>query len=32
LASDLRARGEQALTGCHHQQPDLGTPKPEPRT
>ena len=22
LASDLQARGEQALTGCHHQRPD----------
>jgi NADH-quinone oxidoreductase E subunit len=32
LAGDLRARGEQALTGCHHQQPDRGTPNPEPRT
>jgi NADH:ubiquinone oxidoreductase subunit E len=22
LAEDLRARGEAALTGCHHQKPD----------
>jgi NADH-quinone oxidoreductase E subunit len=42
LADDLRARGEAALSGCHHQQPDRGsprtqnpepgTPNPEPRT
>ena len=31
LASELRARGEQALTGCHHQQPDRETPNTEPR-
>jgi NADH-quinone oxidoreductase subunit E len=24
LADDLRARGEEALTGCHHQTPDRG--------
>ena len=24
LVDDLRARGEQALTGCHHQNPDKG--------
>jgi NADH-quinone oxidoreductase E subunit len=24
LADDLRARGEQALTGCHHQAPERG--------
>ena len=24
LADDLRARGEEALTGCHHQAPDRG--------
>jgi NADH-quinone oxidoreductase E subunit len=31
LADDLRARGEAALTGCHHQNPDR-TQNPEPRT
>ena len=25
LADDLRARGEEALTGCHHQNPERGT-------
>lgn len=25
LVSDLRARGEDALTGCHHQNPERGT-------
>jgi NADH-quinone oxidoreductase E subunit len=32
LAGDLRARGEAALTGCHHQAPDRdrGTRNPEP--
>ena len=25
LASDLRARGEDALTGCHHQSPERGS-------
>ena len=32
LAADLLARGEDALTGCHHQAPDRGTQNPEPRT
>jgi len=35
LASDLVARGEEALTGCHHQRPEHPeprTPNPEPRT
>jgi NADH-quinone oxidoreductase E subunit len=31
LAEDLRARGEAALTGCHHQAPDR-TQNPEPGT
>ena len=25
LVSDLRTRGEDALTGCHHQNPERGT-------
>jgi NADH-quinone oxidoreductase E subunit len=32
LAADLRARGEEALTGCHHQAPDRQNPEPEPGT
>jgi len=39
LVADLRARGEAALTGCHHQAPDRANPEPrtenqnrEPRT
>ena len=32
LADDLRARGEDALTGCHHQAPDRRTQNPEPTT
>jgi hypothetical protein len=24
LVEDLRARGDEALTGCHHQNPDKG--------
>ncbi len=37
LVADLRARGEAALTGCHHQAPDRGhkepgTRNPEPGT
>ena len=27
LVADLRARGEAALTGCHHQAPDRGHPE-----
>ena len=32
LVDDLRARGEDALTGCHHQAPDHGSRNPEPGT
>ncbi|MSO56862.1 MAG: NAD(P)H-dependent oxidoreductase subunit E [Acidobacteria bacterium] len=32
LVDDLRSRGEDALTGCHHQAPDKGTQNSEPRT
>ena len=32
LVDDLRARGEDALTGCHHQAPDRGNRNPEPGT
>jgi NADH-quinone oxidoreductase E subunit len=32
LAADLLARGEEALTGCHHQAPDRETQNPEPGT
>ena len=39
LVGDLRARGEEALTGCHHQAPDrqnqepeIPTQHPQPRT
>lgn len=31
LADDLRARGEAALTGCHHQAPDRGVAEPPNR-
>jgi NADH-quinone oxidoreductase subunit E len=32
LAADLLERGEEALTGCHHQVPDGRTQNPEPGT
>jgi NADH-quinone oxidoreductase E subunit len=32
LATDLRTRGEDALTGCHHQAPDRGSRNPAPGT
>jgi NADH-quinone oxidoreductase E subunit len=32
LVADLRARGEDALTGCHHQAPDRANPERGPGT